>query len=289
MRVLCLAAFVGVALSAPAGVHRGHASHFANAKSFLDTNSNQSPQGTTHHNGVNDTDCSHVYCKIETHKCFYNPQTHHGTAFGNTISVCRDFAQEQICHHADRKNVESACAITPGCTWFNNECGDPMVRGHGYDSFPAAFGHAAGADCSNLPQMWAGTNRHNQGILSDYSAHHAQYGDTPFGGSWYRAQTCQGGATDTHYSIRTFHHNSETTCAAWGHKCGIGIKTNAFKCECRACTANEPGCVQDPSGSPDSALNNSPNAALSYTKTNGVATASFTHQHTSTNNYHNYV
>ena len=237
---LVLALVVVVAM-VEAGVNRKDASHLSNtARSFLDTQNGKNAQQEVDKSGKAHSQCSHVHCKIERHQCFYNPNTHSGTAFSKNIAVCRDFAQEHACA---QKQTQSGCALDKKCDWYNGKCTDPAVRGHNFGTHPNG---APPADCSHLPQMWAGTMRNYQAILNQFPK--SEYGNAPFQSAdgWYRAQTCTG--QGTHYSIRTFHNSKENLCAEWGHKCGIGINTNKFQCECRACQQGEAGCSQDPSG-----------------------------------------
>lgn len=198
--------------------------------------------------------CSNVKCKIEHHSCFYTPGSHFGEAYSRDIPVCRDFDNE-----ASRfeKNSRHAGGYGPSCKnlpqmWagtldhYNGERGvsvltDAMKKEYG------AFGlnptKAKHTQCTPSAKTIHDVTeqRKAQAKKGSSALHIVMPGCGKGGEGWFRKHTCTG--TDTHYSIRTFHHNDETVCNTHGHKCGIGIVTNAFACECRACTAGEVGCV----------------------------------------------
>merc|ERR1719399_2082134 len=146
---LALGAVSGQTYNQLVGHHTSDSEHYANSKSFLYAKSRTSNY-LKEHNGNASSLCSNVHCKIETHRCHYDPSTHFGTAFSNTIAVCRDWQQDATCKLLTNR---TACRGNVLCTWDGSECRDALIKGHNYETFPSAFGHTAGEDCSHLPHV----------------------------------------------------------------------------------------------------------------------------------------
>lgn len=198
--------------------------------------------------------CEQVTCKIEHHKCFYTPGSHFGTAFSRHIPVCRDFDNENS--RLERNSRHSG--------GYGVDCKNlPQMWAGELDHYNGERGVSAMSDAMKKEYGMFGLNptqaKHTQCTPSaaTIAAVMAQRevqdrminipGCGEGGEGWFRKHTCTG--TDTHYSIRTFHNSAKSSsagnddhCNVHGHKCGIGILSNEFKCECRACAAGETGC-----------------------------------------------